>query len=507
MIISEIQSKLATWSSENKERKFDRLLRLIAQEQWLHEAALITLKSNGAKTPGIDDVSKQDIESNLDDYLSQIRLELLSGTYQPKPARRIFIPKANGKQRPLGIPCLRDRIVQRAMMMAMEPIWESDFHNLSYGFRPNRSVHHAIRTLKLQLQDNKLAKAGRWTIEGDLVSYFDTVHHKILMKAVRKRIRDKRFLNLLWRFLKAGCIDRKMFKAAHEGVPQGGVLSPLLSNIMLNEFDQWLDKRYIGNKARKDRWYWNNTIQKKRLVAISEQRKWKPAVSYCRFADDFTIVVKGTKREVEAIRKECQQFLEKELKLKLNMEKTVITHVNDGFIFLGHRIIRKKGPHGTSRVVTNIPHEKLKSFIDKLTKKLSSNYGYDKCEMITEINQLLTGWGNFYRYTDYTAKSYVKVNRVVFWKFAHFLARKYKTSIKQQMKRWYKYPPNKKRRTWCVKGLNQQGEYIEIAMKSLAGTTKQQFKKGTPKQNPYINVPNKLSRSKYHEVAMAMSHS
>ena len=164
MIISEMQSKLATWSTNDKERKFDRLLRIIANMEWLHEAAQITLRSQGAKTPGIDGESKYEIEGNLTNYLEQIRSELLAETYQPKPTRRIYIPKPNGKQRPLGIPCLRDRIVQRAMLMVMEPIWESDFHGLSYGFRPQRSVHHAIRTLKLQLQDNDAATAGRWII-------------------------------------------------------------------------------------------------------------------------------------------------------------------------------------------------------------------------------------------------------------------------------------------------------------------------------------------------------
>ncbi len=502
-----MQSKLAAWSAENKERKFDRLLRLVAQIQWLFEAAQITLNSSGAKTPGVDRVSRQDIEGNLDEYLGQIRSELLAGTYQPKPARRVFIPKANGKQRPLGIPCLRDRIVQRAMMMAMEPIWESDFHRLSYGFRPGRGVHYAIRTLKLQLQDNEAETSGRWVIEGDLASYFDTVQHKLLMKAVRRRIRDKRFLMLLWRFLKAGCIDKRMFMSANEGVPQGGVLSPLLSNIMLNEFDQWLDGKYLSHKARKDRWYWNNSIQKRRPIAMSENRQWKPAVAYCRFADDFTVVVKGTKMQADEIREECRQFLEEELKLKLNMEKTAITHVNDGFIFLGHRVIRKKGPHGTWRVVTNIPHEKLKTFIDKLVKKLSSSYHCDKFEMVVDINQQISGWGNFYKYTDYTAKSYNKVDRVVFWKFAHFLGKKYKTSIKQLMKRWYGYPPNGQKKTWFIKGLNQQGKYMEMAMKSLVGSPKQQFRKGLPKQNPYIDEQRKTCRSKYWEIAMALSHS
>ena len=131
MIISEMQHKLATWSSTDKERKFDRLLRIIADRSWLAKAARITLASSGARTPGIDGIDKQAMEADLPDELERIRAELLAGSYQPQPARRVYIPKANGKQRPLGIPSLRDRIVQRAMLMVMEPIWESDFHRLS----------------------------------------------------------------------------------------------------------------------------------------------------------------------------------------------------------------------------------------------------------------------------------------------------------------------------------------------------------------------------------------
>lgn len=358
-----MQNKLAIWSTEDKERKFDRLLRLIADKDWLSEAVRITLASSGARTPGVDGVDKRMLEMNLQHELATIREELLAGSYSPLPARRVYIPKANGTLRPLGIPSLRDRIVQRAMLMAMEPIWESDFHPASYGFRPARSVHHAIRTVKLQLQDGgEQSVAGRWVIEGDLASYFDTVHHRLLMKGIRKRIADQRFLVLLWKFIKAGCVDRDLFRASSEGVPQGGVISPLLSNIMLHEFDAWMERNYLNKKVRKDRWAWNFGILKQRPIAVRENRQWKPAVAYCRYADDFVIVVKGTREHAETVREACRGFLEGELKLTLNMEKTHITHVNDGFVFLGHRIIRKRGPRGRMRPVTTIPWEKCRGF-------------------------------------------------------------------------------------------------------------------------------------------------
>jgi RNA-directed DNA polymerase len=149
-----MQHKLATWAERDQTRRFDRLLRLVANREWLAEAARIVLSSKGARTPGIDGMDKQRLQDNLENLLDELRVQLLAGTYRPQPVKRIYIPKSNGKLRPLGIPTLTDPVVQRAMLMVMEPIWESDFHRLSYGFRPERSVHHAVRTVKIQLQDN-----------------------------------------------------------------------------------------------------------------------------------------------------------------------------------------------------------------------------------------------------------------------------------------------------------------------------------------------------------------
>ncbi len=507
MIISEMQSKIAAWATDDKQRKFDRLLRLVANRSWLQEAARVTLASSGAKTPGIDGIDKQSVKKNLYQYLSDIRSDLLAGNYQPLPAKRVYIPKANGKQRPLGIPTLRDRIVQRAMLMAMEPIWESDFHRLSYGFRPERSVHHAIRTVKFQLQDSTYT-SGRWVIEGDLASYFDTVHHKLLMKYMRKRIRDDRFLSLLWRFMKAGHVDRGLFCAANKGVPQGGVISPLLSNIVLNEFDQWLEMKYLSKKVRKDRWAWNFGIQIHRPIAITENRQWKPAVAYCRYADDFVISVKGNKAQAENIREECRDFLENTLKLTLNMEKTHVTHVNDGFIFLGHRIIRKRGSRGTMRVVTTIPRIKFKNFTEKLVKELSGNHSVNKIDMVESLNRKLAGWANFYQFTDYTAIMYGKLDRILFWKLGHWMARKHRTSLKKLIIKWVRHPADGTAKVWQFFGRSGTGNLCGVVLRRLVTSRKYQFRWRNPSINPYILPKGKQTiSSRYHDVAMAMSHS
>jgi group II intron reverse transcriptase/maturase len=502
-----MQHKLATWARDSQTRKFDRLLRLIANRDWLAEAARIVLASKGAKTAGVDGIDKQKMQINLAERLEILHHDLLKGTYCPKPVRRIYIQKAKGKLRPLGIPTLTDRIVQRAMLMVMEPIWESDFHNSSYGFRPERSVHHTIRTVKLQLQDGATTSRGRWVIEGDLASYFDTVHHKLLIKCVRRRIKDKRFVDLLWRILKAGHIERGLFMAASEGVPQGGVLSPLLSNIMLHEFDIWLEAKYLNKKARKDRWYWNFGIQKGRPITIQENRLWKPAVAYCRYADDFVVIVKGTKAHAETIREECRDFLEDRLKLKLNMDKTHITHVDDGFVFLGHRIIRKPVSTGRRSVVTTIPKGKAKAFVRKLTSALSSNHDIDKAVMVHRLNQQLAGWADFYKFTDYTAHTFKHIDHVVFWKYAYWVARKYRSRIKPLLRKWYRAPANNQAKTWCMNGIDEDGENIWRTLRRLVGSPKAQFRWRNPETNPYIQRSEARSTvtSRYQDVAMAMN--
>lgn len=499
-----MQRKLATWTTADPAFCADRLLRLIANTVWLEEAATITLRSRGAKSPGVDGMTKQMILDRLPEFLQEIRKDLLQGNYQPAPARRIYIPKAKGKRRPLGIPTLRDRIVERAMLMVMDPIWESDFHKLSYGFRPKRSVHHAVRTVHTQLIGGNDTR-GRWIIEGDLASYFDTVHHRLLMKAVRKRIRDKRFLALLWRFIKAGHVDEGLFRAASEGVPQGGVLSPILSNIMLNEFDQYLDEHHLGNKVRAARKNWNASVKDRTPIAVKQCRQWKPALAYCRYADDFIIIVKGTKADAEKIREECREVLEDKLKLKLNMDKTHVTHINDGFIFLGHRLIRKRSGRGHMRVVTTIPREKARDFAASLCASLSGDYSDSSIDKVLSINRRLTGWANFYQFVGYRAKVFSRIDHVVFWKLAHWLARKHRSRIKPVLRRWFKRPAPGSAKTFVLFGKTSRGLPGYASLVRLAGRPKQQFRYQSPVENPYLGTEDRSTfTSDYNDVVMAL---
>lgn len=278
---------------------------------------------------------------------------------------------------------------------------------------------------------------------------------------------------------------------------------------MLNEFDEWLEAKYLNEKARKDRWAWNFAIKQKRPITVKENRQWKSAVAYCRYADDFVLIVKGTKRHAEIIREESQAFLEGKLHLTLNMNKTHITHVDDGFVFLGHRIIRKRGGRGKMRPVTTIPKSKYSSFGNKIAELLSGNYSENKIDLINSLNRKIAGWTNFYQYTDYTSKVYGKLDRIIFWKLAHWLGTKYKTSIKQLAAKGFRKPKAGNAKTWVIDGFNGRGHYERTVLRRLVTSRKSQFKWRNPASNPYCKDTGKRSTvtSRYKEIAMAFSHS
>ena len=191
------------------------------------------------------------------------------------------------------------------------------------------------------------------------------------------------------------------------------------------------------------------------------------------------------------------------------MDKTHVTHVDDGFVFLGHRIIRKRGGLGNKRIVTTIPKDKFKNFAAKLVNELSSHYSENKIDLIVRLNRKLSGWANFYQFTDYTAVMFGKLDQIVFWKIGYWLARKFRTSIKSLMKQWFRQPEKGKAKTWVLYGRNGRGNLVGVALKRLVTSRKSQFRWRNPETNPYI-LRDKLRNtvtSHYKEVAMAMSQS
>ena len=243
------------------------------------------------------------------------------------------------------------------------------------------------------------------------------------------------------------------------------------------------------------------------VSVFGEAFKWKPSISYCRFADDFILIVKGTKADAEFVRDQCRTFLEGELKLTLNMDKTKITHINDGFNFLGHRIIRKRGSKGNMVVVTGIPKGKAKAFSFALSKELSGDLNTSMIDKVGKLNQKLRGWAQFYRYTDFTAIIYSKIDRVVFWKLAKWLARKYKCRIKPLLIKWCKKRAPELSKTWVLYGKTDNGYCCEISLFRLVGSIKQSFKWRLPESNPYLRVENRKTITSYYtDVAMAISH-
>ncbi len=411
--MAEKQKFLAKTASEHPAHRFTNLYSLLHWDCWMHTAAERVLARPGSQTNGVDgktrDAFKKDYERQMTTLLDQLKRK----TYTPQPVRRVYIPKHDGKQRPLGIPALRDRIVQEALRAILDPIYESDFQPHSYGFRKGRNTMDAIAVL-MPLFNTSVKHY--YVIEGDLQSYFDTVHHRKLMKLLRKRLADKDVLDLIWKFLKSGVMEGRLFKRTDAGVPQGGVISPLLANIYLNEFDRWAAEQWeLTSYAR----------QRRRQAGFGNYRM-------VRYADDFVVVSNAPKAEVKATKQAIQQFLENELHLTLSAEKTLITHVNDGFDFLGFHIQRKHT--GGKWAVHLRPTAKGKERVKRKLKALTSrNWTWmDEYNRLTTLNAIVKGWAEYYRYTSLSA-DIEEITRFTWFRYFYWLLKKHKGSRKQQL--------------------------------------------------------------------------
>lgn len=449
MRIPKVVLNRLTTKAKEQDYVFERLYRNLYNKEFYYEAYAKLYKNKGSNTKGINNDT---IDGMSEKRIEKLIEKLKNQTYQPNPVRRTYIPKKNGKTRPLGIPTFEDKLVQEVIRRILESIYEPQFSVHSHGFRPNLSCHTALKEIR------NTFTGTRWFIEGDIKGFFDNIDHHILIGILRKKIRDEKFIHLIWKFLRAGYVEDWGFHKTYSGAPQGGIISPLLSNIYLNELDQYVE-RYIesynkGEKRKHNLTYhniaskiakrkrnnkrdWSNLIDEQKQERLQELKMlYKELQShdskdlfdpnyrrlkYVRYADDFILGVIGSKKEAEQIKQDLKTFLKEHLKLELSDEKTLITHSKKNARFLGYdiRVVRdwhrRKMPNGTKKRKFNyqtklfVPHEK---YIQKLVQlnalKIGPNNGWkpvhrpylvhnDDLEILRTYNAEIEGYYNYYR--------------------------------------------------------------------------------------------------------------
>lgn len=418
MNIGEMQRKLSLWAEQDKGRKFYGLFDLICDMDWLRLAHDHVAQNAGSKTAGCDGLDMGAFDEDLEGNLQRLHDDLKSGTFEACPVRRVYIPKSNGKVRPLGIPSIRDRIVQEAIRMVLEPIYEADFCQRSFGFRPNRCTMDAIGCLMRSA--NEHAKYF-WVIEGDISSYFDTINHRKLMKLLGRRIEDGKLLDLIWGFLRAGVMERKLFKDTTLGTPQGGIISPLLANIYLHELDKFMEQYADLDQVAK---------QKRRRHGLAN-------FAYARYADDFVILCNGTKEDALRMREEVRDFLDDSLRLTLSMDKTRVVHLDDGFDFLGLHLQRGMGSKGMVTRIT-ISDKAVKHHLESIQAATSPQSHQDSfVAKVMALNRIIAGWCRHFQYASKTGRQFNRTERSTFWRVAHWLGRKHKLKMPEVLTKYY----------------------------------------------------------------------
>lgn len=345
--------KIAENNITNSYMPTENLLEKVIDIQNFSQAFRKVKSNKGA--PGVDGMGVDELREYLEKNLTSIRESIVNGKYKPNPVRRTEIPKDNGKKRNLGIPTVVDRVVQQAIAQVLTPIYEEQFSNNSFGFRPRRSAHDAIRQCQGYVDEGY-----KYAVDMDLEKYFDTVNHSKLIEILSRTIKDGRMISLIHKYLRAGVVVKHKFEETEIGVPQGGPLSPLLSNIMLNELDKELERR--GHR-------------------------------FVRYADDMVILCKSRKSAKRTL-ENILPFIEGKLFLKVNKEKTVIDYVGK-IKFLGFGFYRRKG---TTRVRLH-PKSTAKMRI-KVKELTSRSSGMSNESRITKLRRYIMGWVNYFKLAD-----------------------------------------------------------------------------------------------------------
>jgi len=420
--VLEIQTKLHRWANDDPDRRFDDLYNLVTDPGFLMMAWERVAGNKGARSAGVDGQTVGFVRDRIgvDNFLAELREQLTSRSFRPLPVKERMIPKPGSqKRRRLGIPTVADRVVQASLKLVLEPIFEADFAPCSYGFRPNRRAHDAIAETRFLA-----SKTYEWVLEGDIAACFDEISHPALMDLVRARIGDKSVLALVKAFLKAGILTQGgASKDTVTGTPQGGILSPLLANVALSVLDEHFAKILGGPQ----------TSSKRRFT---RRQKGLPNYRLIRYADDFVILVSGTRAHTEALLPEVAEVLST-VGLRLSVEKTLITHIDEGLDFLGWRIQRHR-KRGTDRhYVYNYPAKKaLRSIKAKCKAICRTNVSLPLAVLLHKLNQVLRGWTTYFR-PGVSARAFQYLRMVVWRQVLGWLRRKHLNTAWKELRRRY----------------------------------------------------------------------
>src|SRR5215216_7924792 len=384
LTVRRMQTKLHHWAARDSGRRFDDLFNLVCDPAFLVVAWERVAQNKGAQTPGIDRASVAWIESRIgvEVFLQDIRAQLKARVFQPVAVRQVMIPKPSGKLRRLGIPTVTDRVVQAALKLVLEPIFEADFQPCSYGFRPGRRAQDAIA----EIHHLTSRPAGyEWVVEGDITACFDEIDHTALLQRVRRRIADKRVLALIKAFCKAGILTQDgATQDTITGTPQGAILSPLLANIALSTLDEHFTTAWEG--------FGPPWTRKKRT------RKGLGTWRLVRYADDFVVLVKGTRAHAQALCEQAAAVLAP-MGLRLSVAKTRITHIDEGFDFLGLRIQRRCRQGTNQRYVYTYPSKKaLAAIVGKVRTLTHRTANRSLAVLLYRLNPVLRGWCAYFRH-------------------------------------------------------------------------------------------------------------